>query len=736
MQLLLKKRNLLILGILAAVATAGAVYFGSRDKQEANRDLYLNRARGYFKQAKLEDAVREFRKALKADPKSAEGYYELGLAFLKLGDRRSAIQEFRTASNLNPDMMQPRYQLAKLYLLNQDLMRAKEQLEELRRHDQESVEARQLMERVAWREIDPDRAVEKIKDALEKEPKNPGLYLDLASNYVRKQDFRTAEESYKKSLAIEPNLVQARIGLLRLYQAMGEQASAEQQLILATRADPENESLLHFRADEYAGTHKFDEFETLYLDLLKNKPDSLIAKKRLAEFYILKGDLDRGWKYTHEIQNARPGDADATYFYGRLHLAQKEWPRAAEVLLNATREAPDFAFAHYFLGLALLANEEIASAQKAFARALELSPNWLEPRVALARVYLAKGAYDWALQECERVFQVQPDNAHALVIAGNARLKKNEITQALDLFNRAKTFLPADANLLFNLGETYRMQKNYSQALKEYENTIKLDPDRVDALIQIAHVLSVVGNEKSAFTRVEQHLAKTQKKAEVNELLGQLSLNDQEYEKALGYLERAIALKPGLVSASQLIASVYMAQKKFDQAIAESEKIIQKNPKATASYLLLGILYDQKQQHDRANRYYKKVMDLDRNSAVAAHNLARNYAQHGGNLDVALTLAQKARELNPEDENIADTLGWIYYKKGAYLLAIGLLQESSDKFKGRNPTVLYHLGMTYRKSGDNTRAREALSKALRLGRNFPETKEAQKALEEIESKKS
>ena len=79
-----------------------------------------------------------------------------------------------------------------------------------------------------------------------------------------------------------------------------------------------------------------------------------MAKKRLAEFYILKGDLEKGWAYTHEIQKAQPGDPDATYFYGRLHLAQKEWARAAEVLFYATREAPSFAFAHYFLGLAHL----------------------------------------------------------------------------------------------------------------------------------------------------------------------------------------------------------------------------------------------------------------------------------------------------------------------------------------------------------------------------------------------
>jgi tetratricopeptide (TPR) repeat protein len=177
-----------------------------------------------------------------------------------------------------------------------------------------------------------------------------------------------------------------------------------------------------------------------------------------------------------------------------------------------------------------------------------------------------------------------------------------------------------------------------------------------------------------------------------------------------------------------------MAQKKFDQSIKEAEKIIQKNPKATQAHLLLGNLHDLKQQHDEANRYYRKVLELDKTSTTAANKLAWNYTQYGGNLDVAFSLAQKARELSPNDESIADTLGWIYYKKGAYLRAISLLKESSEKFKDRNPTVLYHLGMAYRKNGDNSLAKESFSKALRLDQGFREAAEAKQALEEIKAK--
>jgi Flp pilus assembly protein TadD len=102
-------------------------------------------------------------------------------------------------------------------------------------------------------------------------------------------------------------------------------------------------------------------------------------------------------------------------------------------------------------------------------------------------------------------------------------------------------------------------------------------------------------------------------------------------------------------------------------------------------------------------------------------------------LDIALALAQKAREASPGDPNVADTLGWIQLKKGAHLAAIGLLKESNEQFKGRNPSVLYHLGIAYLKAGDKVLAQDSLSKALALGMAFKDQDETKKTLSQLKS---
>jgi len=105
-------------------------------------------------------------------------------------------------------------------------------------------------------------------------------------------------------------------------------------------------------------------------------------------------------------------------------------------------------------------------------------------------------------------------------------------------------------------------------------------------------------------------------------------------------------------------------------------------------------------------------------------------AEHGGNLDEALSFAQNARAQQNDNPHIADTLGWIYYKKNAYLKAVSLLQEAADKLS-ENPEVQYHLGMAQFKKGDRVKAKKTLEGAFQLSPNFPGSEEAKAVLDDL-----
>ena len=86
------------------------------------------------------------------------------------------------------------------------------------------------------------------------------------------------------------------------------------------------------------------------------------------------------------------------------------------------------------------------------------------------------------------------------------------------------------------------------------------------------------------------------------------------------------------------------------------------------------------------------MLAIDTRSVIAANNLAYMYAETGGNLDRALSLAQTAVEGAPDSAAVQDTLGWVYYQKQLPDLAIRAFEQSVAKDPD-NPIYHYHLGL-------------------------------------------
>jgi tetratricopeptide (TPR) repeat protein len=111
--------------------------------------------------------------------------------------------------------------------------------------------------------------------------------------------------------------------------------------------------------------------------------------------------------------------------------------------------------------------------------------------------------------------------------------------------------------------------------------------------------------------------------------------------------------------------------------------------------------------------------------------------QTGENLDVALALAQKARAGLPNSPGVADTIGWIYYRKGVYPLAITFLKEALDQQEKDklpdNPDFDYHLGWACEKAGQPALARQHFEHVLKIRPNYPAAAEIKNELSHLKS---
>jgi Flp pilus assembly protein TadD len=256
---------------------------------------------------------------------------------------------------------------------------------------------------------------------------------------------------------------------------------------------------------------------------------------------------------------------------------------------------------------------------------------------------------------------------------------------------------------------------------------LALNPNLHDALVQIATTYIAKGEAEKAIERVRTQLRTSPNDPFLHDLLGRIFLTLNRDDMAEEAFMKAIEVNESFFSAYIHLAYLYARQQAHERAIQQCQAVIKANPQLLPPYMLLGVVYDQQGQHQKANEQYEHALKINPKFAPAANNLAWNYAEYGGNIDIALALAQTAKEQLPDNPAVSDTLGWIYYKKNVFLKAVGLLKDSVEQ-QPDNPVYHYHLGMAYYKNGDGVQARQALNQALQLGRDFPGAPEARATL--------
>ena len=256
---------------------------------------------------------------------------------------------------------------------------------------------------------------------------------------------------------------------------------------------------------------------------------------------------------------------------------------------------------------------------------------------------------------------------------------QKDFVKAITAFQTAIEKAPKDAKNHYYLGMGYLAQHKEPEALAAFEQALALQPNALEPLAQIVAMLHNKGALDKAIQRVHKQLQASPQNALIYTLLGQLYSRQRNDTEAEAAFKKALELDEGTVRAHLDLASLYVRKKAYDQAIALYEDLLKRNPKLVPGYTSAGMIYDAKGERQKANEYYQKALKIDPKFVPALNNLAWNYAEHGGNLTTALAHAKNAQEAEPNNPEVADTLGWIYFRTQDYSKAVNLLKESTEK---------------------------------------------------------
>src|SRR5262249_29131346 len=271
-------------------------------------------------------------------------------------------------------------------------------------------------------------------------------------------------------------------------------------------------------------------------------------------------------------------------------------------------------------------------------------------------------------------------------------------------------------------------QGKQADARKAFEKSNESSPDYLPPVERLVDLDLADKQYAAAMDRVQKVIDKDPKLASPWALRSKIYLAQRDFAHAEPDLLKAIELDPKLEPAYRLLAELYLVTNRQEEAIAKLSAFVENNKGASAApaLLQLGMIQEQLKHFDAARDAYEKLLTVAPNVPLALNNLAILYSEHFGQLDKAYELAKKAKEAANEP-HIADTLGWILFKRGDYNGALQLLQESAGKLPNL-PEIQFHLGMTYYMLGEEGPARVALQNAVDASADFPAKDEARRRL--------
>ncbi len=210
----------------------------------------------------------------------------------------------------------------------------------------------------------------------------------------------------------------------------------------------------------------------------------------------------------------------------------------------------------------------------------------------------------------------------------------------------------------------------------------------------------------------------------------------KDYTKAQAVLEQLAASNPDSSEVYLNLGDALKRQDKYKEAIKAYNKAFDNidkiSPQHWVLYYSIGVAYDNDNQWHKAQEAFLKAIDLSNDHYLVQNYLGYIWMKKGVNTDNAFALIVDAYKQAPNDGNIADSLGYAFYRLGFYNKAIIYLEEAV-LLEPNNPLILEHLADAYYMGGRQIEAGFQWQQSLLLKDNETKEYDPQAVEEKIKS---
>ena len=407
-----------------------------------------------------------------------------------------------------------------------------------------------------------------------------------------------------------------------------------------------------------------------------------------------KGELARAQQYYEQALEKSPDDLRVLYQYVLL-LTYIDPDRAAEKLQEHKANYPSISQAiDYEIGNIYRRKGQPLKALQYYNSATQTDPEYAEPYLARAEMYERASQYFLMLHELEELEKTGYTSAGMYSRMAAVYVLVKDDARARAYFLKAKALDSGDIPAGYFLALYAEQEGDFASAARYLRETADFDED-AGKWVQAAFYEQQSGDMPRALDTLKEAYKRFDKNVEVGYFYA-LALQDAgRYRRAARVLKGILKTNPDYEQARLAYAFALESLHKYKDMEEQLHMVLEQNPRNAAAYNLLGY----------------------------------SLAQRNKRLDEAERMVSQALSLSPGDRAFADSLAWVYYRKGEYQKALDLLKGLDDEFINANADVSYHLGAVYAALGRMQQALPYLQRAA------PQIKDAAKMLKRLSKTK-
>lgn len=212
--------------------------------------------------------------------------------------------------------------------------------------------------------------------------------------------------------------------------------------------------------------------------------------------------------------------------------------------------------------------------------------------------------------------------------------------------------------------------------------------------------------------------------------MGLHALSQGDAEEAVKRFEAAATLDPKSSEAFYYLARAYGRRgDPVEKQLQAYHRALEITPNFAEAHVGLGSVYWGTGKKAEAEREFQEALKADP-ASVAAHNNLGRMRMEEKQYPQAEEHFKKALAVNPDYQFALNNLGSLYFVEGKYKESEAAYQKSVT-IEPRNPGVHYFLAKLAEKRGDNGAAMDHWTKAVELGLEGDELKDAQDHLRRL-----